>query len=108
MHDSFACSQSLHKQVQDCKAVLHGVASDHQAVRLYLALSLIKFKMHAILCGTINWPKILSDEHTRMVYNKHLISLTTPDMEYDDYQYQAMIMKAGELTTTHHKRQCER
>jgi hypothetical protein len=37
-----------------------------------------------------------------MVYNKHLISLTTPDMEYDDYQ--AMIMKAGELTTTHHKR----
>ena len=105
MHDIFACSQSLHKRVQDCKAVLHGVASDHQAVRLCLALSSIKFKAHAISRGTINWPKILSDEHTRMVYNEHLASLTTPDMEYDDYQ--ATIMKAGELTATHHKRQCD-
>ena len=40
-----------------------------------------------------------------MVYNKHLISLATLDMEYNDYQ--AMIMKAGELTATYHKHQCD-
>jgi hypothetical protein len=40
-----------------------------------------------------------------MVYNVHLISLTTSDMEYDDYQ--TMIMKARELTATHHKHQCD-
>jgi hypothetical protein len=44
MHDIFACSYSFHKQVQDCAAVLHGVASDHQAVRLKVALASIKFK----------------------------------------------------------------
>jgi exonuclease III len=32
MHNIFACSTSLHKQVHDCQMVLHGVASDHQAV----------------------------------------------------------------------------
>jgi hypothetical protein len=37
-HDVFACSQSLHKQIHDCQAVLHGVASDHKAVRLKLIL----------------------------------------------------------------------
>ena len=100
MHDIFACSQSLHKWVEDFKAVLNGVASDHQAVRLCLALLSIKFKAHAILRGTINWPKILSNKHTQMVYNKYLITLTTLDMECNDYQ--AMIMKAGELTVTHH------
>ncbi len=101
MHNIFACSQSPHKQVQDCKSVLHGVASNHQAVRLCLALLTIKFKAHAISCGTINWPKILSDKHTCKVYNKHLISLTTPNINYNDYQ--SIIMKARELTATHHK-----
>jgi hypothetical protein len=105
MHDIFACSQSLRKRVKDCKSVLHGVASNHQAVRLCLGLSSIKFKAHAILRGTINWPKILSDEHTRMVYNEHLISLTTPDIDYNDNQ--SIIMKAREFTATHHKRQCD-
>jgi hypothetical protein len=40
-----------------------------------------------------------------MVYNKHLLSLTTPDMDYDSYQ--ELILQAGALTATHHKRQCE-
>jgi hypothetical protein len=85
--------------------VLHGVASDHQAVQLCLSLLSIKFKAHAISRDTINWPKILSGEHTRMVYNEHLISLTTPDIDYNDYQ--SIIMKAGEFTATPHKRQCD-
>jgi hypothetical protein len=55
-------------------------------------------------CGIINWPKILTDEHTRMEYNKHRLSLTTPGINYDDYQ--EIILKAGMLTATYHKQQC--
>jgi hypothetical protein len=40
-----------------------------------------------------------------MVYNKHVLSLTTPDMDYDSYQ--ELILQAGALNVTHHKRQCE-
>jgi hypothetical protein len=40
-----------------------------------------------------------------MVYNKHWLFLTTPDMDYDSYQ--ELILQAGALTATHHKRQCE-
>jgi hypothetical protein len=40
-----------------------------------------------------------------MVYNKHLLSLTTPDMDYDSYQ--ELILQVGALTAIHHKRQCE-
>jgi hypothetical protein len=36
--------------------------------------------------GTIDWPKNLSDEHARMVYNEHLLSLKTPNMDYNNYQ----------------------
>ena len=54
--------------------------------------------------GTINWPKILSDEHTRMVYNEHLVTLTTPGINYDDYQ--VSILDTGKLTATYHKRLC--
>ncbi len=45
------------------------------------------------------------DGHTQMVYNEHLTLLTTPNMEYDDYQ--EIILQAGVLTATHHKRQSE-
>jgi hypothetical protein len=51
--------------------------------------------------GTINWPKIHTDEHTQMVYNEHLLSLTTPGIEYDEYQ--EIILEAGMLTATYHK-----
>ncbi len=64
MHDIFACSYSFHKQVQDCAAVLHGVASDHQAVRLKVALASIKCRSREVSQGTINWPKILTNDHT--------------------------------------------
>jgi hypothetical protein len=105
MHDVFACSQSFHKRIHDCKMTLHGVASDHKTVSLQLALSSVKYKVRdSMKVGTINWPKILNDEHTRMVYNKHLLSLTTPGINYDDYQ--ETILNAGKLTATYHTRQC--
>jgi hypothetical protein len=105
MHDIFASSQLLHKRIHYCRMVLHGVASDHRAVRLKVALSSVKFKASAMSRGTINWPKILTNEHTQMVYNEHLLSLTTLGIEYNDYQ--EIILKAGMLTATHHKRQCK-
>jgi hypothetical protein len=104
MHDIFACSNSFHKRVQDCAAVLHGVASDHQAVHLKVALASIKFKTHEVSQGTIDWLKILTDDHTRILYNKHLLQLTHNKMDYNSYQ--EAILQAGALTATHHKRQC--
>jgi hypothetical protein len=95
----------MHKQIHDCQAVLHSVASDHTAVRLKLTLLSIKFKAQAISWGTIDWPKIMLDDHTQMVYNEHLTLLTTPNMEYDDYQ--EIILQAGVVTATHHECQCE-
>jgi len=65
----------------------------------------IKFKTRALSRGTIDWSKILSDDHTRMVYNEHLLQLTNTDMDYDSYQ--EAILQAGALTATHHKRKCE-
>jgi hypothetical protein len=106
MHDIFACSQSLHKRIHDCKAVPHGAISDHKAVRLSLMLTLIKFCGHTVSRGAIDWPKILSDEHTRAMYNKHLLMLmTTGPTQWDDHQ--ELILQAGALTATTHKRQCE-
>ena len=104
MHDIFACSTSFHKRIQDCAAVVHGVASDHLAVCLTVALSSVKFKKHTVSRGTTNWAKILSDDHARMEYNEHLLQLTTNDMDYDEYQ--EAILQAGALTATHHKRKC--
>ena len=100
MHDVFACSQSFHKHVHDCKMTPQGVESDHKAVCLHLTLSSVKFKArNSMKVGTINWPKILSDE-----YNEHLLSLTTPGINYDDYQ--ESILDAGRLTATYHKHLC--
>jgi hypothetical protein len=105
MHDVFTCSQSLHKRIHDCQAVLHGVASNHKAARLKLSLLSIKFKVRVISRGTIDWPKVMLDDHTQMAYIEHLTLLTAPNMEYDDYQ--EIILQAGVLTATHHKRQSE-
>jgi hypothetical protein len=105
MHDIFASSQSLHKWIRICKAVLDGVKSDHRAVQQKIMLLSIKFKSRVVSRGTINWQKILSDENLQMVYSKHLQSMTTPDMDYDDYN--KIIIRAGELTATAHKRNCK-
>jgi hypothetical protein len=48
--------------------------------------------------GTIDWPKILSDYHTCMVYNEHLLQITNNNMDYDSYQ--EAILQAGALTAT--------
>ena len=105
MHDIFACLQSLHKQIHDCKAVPHGAVSDHKAVRLSLMFTSIEFRGHALSRGTTDWPKILSDDHTRAMYNEHLLMLMTGQTQWDNHQ--ELILQAGSLTATTHKRQCE-
>jgi hypothetical protein len=105
MHNIFACLQSLHKQIHDCKAVPHRAVSDHTAVRLSLMLTLIKFRGHALSCGTIDWAKILSDNHTRAIYNEHLLMLMTGWTQWDEHQ--ELILQVGALSATTHKRQCK-
>jgi len=66
----------------------------------------IKFRGDALSCGTIDWPKILLDEHITAMYNEHLLMLMTgPTQQWDDHQ--ELILQAGVLTATTHKRQCE-
>ncbi len=68
-------------------------------------LASIKFRGHALSWGTIDWPKILLDDHTRAMYNEHLLMLMTGPTQWDDHQ--ELILQAGVLTVTTHKRQCE-
>ena len=105
MHGIFMCSQMLHKHVRDCNTIIEGVSSDHCAVSLKLMLSSIKVQSRAILKDDTDWQKILSNEHLQMLYNKHLQSMITPEMDYDEYN--AAILKAWELTMTINKRKCE-
>jgi hypothetical protein len=105
MHSIFMCSQSLHKRVRDCNTILEGVNSDHWAVSLKLMLTSIKMQCQAISKGDTDWCRILSDKNLRMVYNKHLQSLVSPRMDYDEYN--AAILRAGNLTMTINKRKCE-
>ncbi len=105
MHDIFTCSKSLDKQIHDCKAVPRRAVSNHKAVRLSLMLALIEFHGHALSQGTIDWPKILLGDHTRAMYSKHLLMLMTGPTQWDDHQ--ELILQAGMLTATNHKRQCK-
>jgi hypothetical protein len=91
--------------VRDCNTIFEGISSDHKAVSLKLMLSSIKVQSCAISRGDTDWQKILSNEHLQMVYNKHLQSMITPEMDYD--KYNAAILKAGELTMAINKRKCE-
>jgi hypothetical protein len=91
--------------VRDCTTILEGVNSNHRAVTFKLTLTSIKVQQScAISKGATDWRKIQSDEHLRMVYNEHLQSMITPTMDYDEYN--AAVLKAGELTMTVTKQKC--
>jgi hypothetical protein len=63
MIDIFACAKQLHCRVRNCCAVIDGVESDHLAVQLDLALTLLKHKLSTALDrGTTNWRKIVEDK----------------------------------------------
>jgi hypothetical protein len=72
VHHPHGVPRMFQKHIHDYKMVLHSVASDHRAICLKVALISVKCKAHrAMSRGTINWPTILTDEHTQMVYNEH-------------------------------------
>ena len=57
MVDVIVCSQGVHKQVSNCKAI-EGVQSDHSAVKVDFMIASIKYKAKAMLRGTANWQKM--------------------------------------------------
>ena len=68
-------------------------------------LTSIKLRCHALSCGTIDWPKILMDDHNRAMYNEHLLMLIKGPTQREDHQ--ELILRAVTLAATTHKRQCE-
>jgi hypothetical protein len=105
MHDVLVCSQSTHKRIHDCKATDDGINSDHSAVSLDLILTSIKFKERTVSRGKIDWRKIASDDQLQIIYNGHLTSLTTPDMDFTEFN--ASILQSGKLTATVLKEKCK-
>jgi hypothetical protein len=105
MHDVLVCPQSTHKQIHDCKATDDGIDSDHSAISLDLILTSIKFKERTVSRGKIDCCKIASNNQLQIIYNIHLTSLTTPEMDFTEFN--ASIFQAGELTATVLKEKCK-
>jgi hypothetical protein len=87
------------------KATDDGIDSDHSAVSLDLILTSIKFKERTVSRSEIDWRKIASNDRHQIIYNGHLTSLTTPDMDFTEFN--ASILQAGELTANVLKEKCK-
>ncbi len=75
MLDLIVCSTTLHKHVKNCQVVNDGADSDHQAVRMQLNLTSLKYKEKASLdSGDIDWRKICKEDEQRKLYNKYLLA----------------------------------
>jgi exonuclease III len=86
MLDLIVCSTTLHKRVKNCQVVDDGADSDHQAVRMQLNLTSLKYKEKASLdSGDIDWRKICEEDEQRKLSNKYLLELTSRDMAYDTF-----------------------
>ncbi len=94
MINIFACVKQLHCRVRNCRAVIDGVEIDHSAVRLDLALTLLKHKSSTALDQiTTNWCKIVEDKATNTHYNDILLAANMPYKDFHDE-----IKKAGKDT----------
>jgi hypothetical protein len=105
MHDVLVCSQSTHERIHDCKATDYGIDSDHSVVSLDLILTSIKFKECTVSRGESDWHKIASNDQLQIIYNSHLTSLTTPDINFTEFN--ASILQVGKLTATVLKEKCK-
>jgi hypothetical protein len=83
----FACGKQLHCRVCNCRAVIDGVESDHSAVQLDLALTLLKHKLSTALDrGTTDWRKTVEEKATNNRYNNILLAATNDNyMPYKDF-----------------------
>jgi hypothetical protein len=97
MLDLIVCSTTLHKRVKNCQVTNDGADSDHQAVRMQLNLTSVKYKEKASLdSGDIDWRKICEEDEQCKLYNKYLLELTSHDMAYDTFC--EAVVRAGRET----------
>ena len=106
MLDLIVCSTTLHKRVKNCQVVNNGADSDHQAVRMQLNLTSLKYKEKASLdSGDIDWRKICKEDEQRKLYNKYLLELTSRDMAYDTFC--KAVIRAGRETAVSVESKCK-
>jgi hypothetical protein len=106
MLDLIVCSTTLHKRVKNCQVVDDGADSDHQAVRMQLNLTSLKYKEKTSLdSGDIDWRKICEENEQRKLNNKYLLKLTSRDMTYDIFC--EAVMRAGRKTAVSIESKCE-
>ena len=105
MLDLIVCSATLHKRIKNCQVVNDGADSDHQAVRMQLNLTSLKYKEKPSLDNEkIDWRKICEDDEQRKLYNKYLLELTSRDMTYDNFC--EAVTRAGRETAIKIVSQC--
>jgi hypothetical protein len=106
MLDLIVCSTMLHKRVKNCQVVDDGADSDHQAVRMQLNLTSLKYKEKASLDSIdINWRKICKEDEQCKLYNKYLLKLTSRNMAYDTFC--EAVIRAGRETAVSIESKCE-
>jgi hypothetical protein len=89
-------STRLHKWVKNCFVVPDGINSDHQAVRMTLNLTSIKYKPKApIHSREIDWHAITKKDEQRKLYKRYLLKLTTKDMTYNNFLQGSSISWTG-------------
>jgi hypothetical protein len=99
MLDVIVTSMMLHKGVKNCFVVPDRINSNHQAVRMTLNLTSIKYKPKASMhSGEIDWHAITKKDEQRRLCNKYLLKLTTKDMTYDNFC--KAVVRAGQETAT--------
>jgi hypothetical protein len=85
MLDAFVCSATLHKRISNCRVILDDLESNHQAVRLDLVLTSIKFKdTKSLYSGAIDWRKILTNDGCRKIFNDAALEAMTVDIDYKE------------------------
>jgi hypothetical protein len=98
MINIFACAKQLHCRIHNCQAVTDGVGSNHLAVGLKLAHTLLKHTSPTALNhGTTDWRKIITNKATNTRYNNLLPAATDDEsMPYEDFNKE--IKKVGKET----------
>jgi hypothetical protein len=106
MLDVIVCLVTLHKCISNCRVILDGLESDHQAVRLDLVLFSIKFKdTKSLYSGAIDWRKILTKDGRREIFNDAALEATTVDMDYEEFN--KAIRQSGTKTALSRKERCK-
>jgi hypothetical protein len=86
MLDVVVCLATFHKCISNCQVILDGLERDHQAIRLNLVLTLIKFNdTKSLYSGAIDWRKILTNDGCRKIFNDAALEAMAVDMDYKEF-----------------------